>query len=296
VIGEDCSTDGTRDIVFGYQKKRPDVIRVVTSDTNVGMKRNGYRTTRACRGKYVAFCEGDDYWHRPEKLQKQVDYLENHTECGLVFSSYDVHHVKSGKRINDFINHRRWEIPKCVGVFDLLDARDRRGIILTCTVMLRRDLLMQVVESDPYLHQSTHFLMGDTQLWVEMITLAQAHFIPESLATHTLTEESATRSGDRIKLLRFEVSSNELSLHLCNKYNLPSHIKDAFEAAWCECTLLAFHTRNSELADGVRRRKNVLNWKEWLRFHGAKNSLVNHMCRAAVFIPDLFRDRNERWL
>ena len=63
IIGEDCSTDGTRDIGFEFQKKDPDIIRVITSDKNVGAKQNDYRTTKACRGKYIAFCDGDDYWH-----------------------------------------------------------------------------------------------------------------------------------------------------------------------------------------------------------------------------------------
>ena len=99
VIGEDCSTDGTREIVFEYQKKYPDIIRVITSDSNVGSKKNGHRTSQACRGKYIAYCEGDDCWHHPGKLQKQVDYMESHPACGLVYSSYDVYHPKSKKEL-----------------------------------------------------------------------------------------------------------------------------------------------------------------------------------------------------
>src|ERR1700690_2758382 len=76
IIGEDCSTDGTREIVFAYQKKYPDIIRVITSDKNVGMNINGLRTIKAGKGKYIALCEGDDYWHNPEKLQKKVDFLK----------------------------------------------------------------------------------------------------------------------------------------------------------------------------------------------------------------------------
>ena len=57
VIGEDCSTDGTREIVFEYRKKYPDIIRVITSEQNVGAIKNGYRTEKACRGKYIAYCE-----------------------------------------------------------------------------------------------------------------------------------------------------------------------------------------------------------------------------------------------
>src|SRR4030042_6002267 len=87
VIGEDCSTDGTRAIVLEYQRKYSDIIRVITSDNNVGAYENIRRTSKACRGRYVAFCDGDDFWHDPSKLQKQTDYLETHPECGLVYSS-----------------------------------------------------------------------------------------------------------------------------------------------------------------------------------------------------------------
>ena len=61
VIGEDCSTDGTREIVLEYQKKHPETIRVITSARNVGPNVNELRTDKACRGRYVAYCEGDDY-------------------------------------------------------------------------------------------------------------------------------------------------------------------------------------------------------------------------------------------
>jgi glycosyltransferase involved in cell wall biosynthesis len=73
VIGEDCSTDGTRDIVFSYARKYPERLRTVTSDSNVGMAANAARTFQACQGEYIAFCEGDDYWIDPLKLQKQYD-------------------------------------------------------------------------------------------------------------------------------------------------------------------------------------------------------------------------------
>ena len=85
VIGEDCSTDNTREIVSEYHKKHPDIFRVIASDKNIGATRNSLRTLKACQGKYIAYCEGDDYWHHPYKLQKQVDYLESHQECGLVY-------------------------------------------------------------------------------------------------------------------------------------------------------------------------------------------------------------------
>ena len=72
VIGEDCSTDGTRRIVQAYAEKYPNVIRALLPEKNLGMARNYDAVWQACRGKYIAWLEGDDYWRTPQKLQKQV--------------------------------------------------------------------------------------------------------------------------------------------------------------------------------------------------------------------------------
>jgi glycosyltransferase involved in cell wall biosynthesis len=83
VIGEDCSTDGTREIVLEYFHKYPEIIKVVTSATNVGAIENLKRTNLACQGEYIAVCEGDDYWTDQSKLQKQIDFLENHPDFSM---------------------------------------------------------------------------------------------------------------------------------------------------------------------------------------------------------------------
>lgn len=85
IIGEDFSNDETREIVFEYAKKYPNIIRVITADYNVGSRANGRRCIQACRGKYMAICEGDDYWIDSLKLQKQVDFMESHPEYSLCF-------------------------------------------------------------------------------------------------------------------------------------------------------------------------------------------------------------------
>lgn len=85
IIGEDFSTDGTREIVFQYAEKYPDIIRVITADRNVGIKANSYRCRKKVRGEFTALCEGDDYWIDPKKLQKQIDLLSEHPQCDLCF-------------------------------------------------------------------------------------------------------------------------------------------------------------------------------------------------------------------
>lgn len=288
VIGEDCSPDGAREIVFEYQRKYPDLIRVITSDKNVGARKNGYRTTKACRGKYIAFCEGDDYWQHPEKLQKQVDYMEAHPECGLVYSSYDMYYVKSGKRIINYVKYKKLEMPENPDITSILEGKGEMWLgILTCTTMVRRTLYEQVIESDPDLHQSDQFARGDTQLWAEIANMSCVHYIPESLATYNQTEESATRSRDVTKVVRLQIKDAELGIYLCNKYNLPISTRHEMEARKSNGLLrLAFHTQNAKLANEVRRNKKTFTCKEWLLYYGAKNFMLYLPFRLAA----LFRN------
>ncbi len=90
VVHDDASTDGTAAIIREYAEKYPDVIRPIYETENQYSKRDGslQRIMNSnCHGKYIACCEGDDYWIDPMKLQKQVDFMEKHQECTLVLSN-----------------------------------------------------------------------------------------------------------------------------------------------------------------------------------------------------------------
>ena len=94
LIGEDCSTDRTREICIEYQKKYPEKIKLFLREKNLGAMANHLSVIEECRGKYVANCEGDDYWTDPLKLQKQVDFLETHPDYSI--SSHNVLVVYEG--------------------------------------------------------------------------------------------------------------------------------------------------------------------------------------------------------
>lgn len=83
VIGEDCSTDQTRSICIAYQKKYPDIIRLRLPETNQGMMLNWINNISNGKGKYIALCDGDDYWSDPYKLQKQFDFMEANPDYAL---------------------------------------------------------------------------------------------------------------------------------------------------------------------------------------------------------------------
>jgi len=128
VIGEDCSTDGTRALVADYQKRSPDKIRAFLREKNLGMQENGIQTRAACHGQYIALLEGDDYWTDPLKLQKQVEFLEAHPECSTVFTAAKTLH---GCELKD------WDPPSVIREIYTLDDILERNFICTPTVMYR---------------------------------------------------------------------------------------------------------------------------------------------------------------
>jgi glycosyltransferase involved in cell wall biosynthesis len=107
VIGEDSSTDGTKEICISYAEAHPDKIRLYLRDRkltsmfsdegNFYKSLNGNFTLRSCRGDYIALCEGDDYWTDPYKLQKQVDFLEANPE--YVITGHDVNYVDENNHV-----------------------------------------------------------------------------------------------------------------------------------------------------------------------------------------------------
>jgi glycosyltransferase involved in cell wall biosynthesis len=90
VIGEDCSTDGTREICISFRDKFPDKINLILPEKNLGLTKNGLETLKKCSGKYIAILEGDDYWTDRSKLQTQVDFLEKHPGYSVCFHEVNI--------------------------------------------------------------------------------------------------------------------------------------------------------------------------------------------------------------
>lgn len=108
IIHDDCSTDTTRQIIQEYHDKYPDLIKVILQDENQYQK--GVAIVEkfmlpVASGKYIAFCECDDYWTDSRKLQLQYDYMESHSNCSLCCHN-TVYHCLN-KDIDDY-NFNSW--------------------------------------------------------------------------------------------------------------------------------------------------------------------------------------------
>lgn len=194
IIGEDCSPDNTRAIIKDYERSHPDLIKPIYHEKNVGASRNAYEfTLPLCKGKYIACLEGDDYWTSPNKLQKQVDFLEANSDYSasghqaVVF--YDNGSLKPHKfgsnqdqtyTIENMISHRKFHtsslmfraeiIEKCGGIPTNIVSCDRAIFAMLSIygkIMYFKDAMCVYRKSN--IGISTHLSSSDLQKDLNML-------------------------------------------------------------------------------------------------------------------------------
>jgi glycosyltransferase involved in cell wall biosynthesis len=152
IIHDDCSTDGTADIIREYQDRHPDLINAILQTENQYSKGTKIYATYVwpkATGQYIAMCEGDDYWTDPLKLQKQVDFLEAHPECSMCFhEAYDL--WPDGRKV-EYVRSRQTDIKPFYGLEDVV----AHHFIPTASMVFRNGLISefpQVTAGDWMLH------------------------------------------------------------------------------------------------------------------------------------------------
>lgn len=121
VISTDCCTDNTLDIIKKYQIKYPNIIRNVTPEKNIGGFKTLFYVISECKGKYIALCDGDDYWTDENKLKKQIDFMENNETYSACFHNSAIKYEMETNRVyseivkdKDYFSNeiiRKWVIP-----------------------------------------------------------------------------------------------------------------------------------------------------------------------------------------
>lgn len=171
IIGEDCSTDNTRIICEKYAKQYPDIINLLPSDRNLGMIENGNRTFRACTGKYIAICEGDDYWTHHSKLQKQVEFLEKHNNYSMCFHKAKVIYNDKFKKSRDFPNH------SLKADINLTDIIEKKWFIPSSSICFRKNSL----ELPTWIN---HIFGVDMAIQLIMATKGEIRYIDKSMSAY----------------------------------------------------------------------------------------------------------------
>ncbi len=170
VVGEDCSTDATRDILIDYRERYPHKIRLLLNERNTGARKNGEQAMRACKGEYIAFLEGDDYWTSPDKLQKQVDFLDSHPGCPLCFHNASTMYEDGRNGPLLYRPHQK--------AFSSVEDLLLDNFIPTCSVMLRKEVYGEHPDWVEPLK------MGDWPSYILIALRGEIGYIDETMAVY----------------------------------------------------------------------------------------------------------------
>jgi len=187
LIHDDASTDGTADIIKEYERKYPDTIKVIYEKENQwskGRKGSSLFNFPRSSGKYIALCEGDDYWIDPLKLQKQVDFLENTNGYSAIASNSLI--------INEITNDT---YP--------FSNKDTRDIITLEELILERQFhTASVMFRALYVHQPDFEKLGnvyDTMLWCFLLTKNPIYYVNEISCVYRRGRQGVTESTNPYK-------------------------------------------------------------------------------------------------
>jgi O-antigen biosynthesis protein len=207
VLSEDCSSDRTRYIAKDYQSRYPDRIRLLLNEKNLGMHDNFVQAWAACQGEYVALLEGDDYWTSPDKLQKQVDFLDQHPECSMCF--HNGAWILEGSDEEPRL-HCTEDLSEILTTEDIL----YRNLMLTAAIMYRRG----VVQAFPKWFSSLKLL--DWPLQVLHSQKGKVGYINQVMSVYRIHQSGVWNSQTPIWRLQETIRLLQiLDIHLEGEYH-----------------------------------------------------------------------------
>ena len=170
VCGDDASKDNTLGIIAEYAQDSR--IRILSTDSNLGMHGNWARTIEACSGKYIAICEGDDVWIDPEKLQKQINLLEQNPKASACFSNANV--IDNDGNVGEYLYVNNLN--------NLLEAKHFFELnfnpIPTCTVVFRKSAFTGFPKeyySSPFADWILHTLLIQTGPYIYLTEITSSY-------------------------------------------------------------------------------------------------------------------------
>ncbi len=214
IVGEDCSTDNTRTIIKKFMRKYPKKIILITSQENVGMAENERRIYEVSQGKYIAECEGDDFWIDPYKLQKQINYMENNPNCTLCFhNAYKVNTNKEimGTMLSKDLENKSYDCGEIAAL----------GFIPTAS----RVYLKKTMVNPPAWYMNA--VVGDLPSQLIITSKGYAYYMKDIMSTYRIgVENSATSSlFDRSNNEEKIIKNQKNIIDILDNFNIYSQFK-----------------------------------------------------------------------
>lgn len=200
VIGDDCSSDGSSELLKKYYRKYPDRIRLILRKNNYGPCKNLYDLLYRTRGNYIAYLEADDYWTDENKLQKQYDFLESHREyigCSHSFKKIDFYgNVESESFINGLGYGKEPYIFKnnCCTFKDL---EQTRWVPSHMNTLLFRNIFLDRETDYSFLYKS-HDMVGDITIFLMLLAKGNIYRLPDNMSIYRHVVKDGEQNYDSV--------------------------------------------------------------------------------------------------
>lgn len=237
LIHDDASTDGSIDILKEYESNYPGLFHILYEEENQYQKgRKGsllFNVPRS-KGQYIAFCEGDDYWTDPLKLQKQVDYMVEHPNCALCYTQAKIWLERSNSMTLDTMGDE-------VDFMKLLKAYNT---IPSASSLYRKSMLDEYVRA--ICPATKGWKMGDYPQVLYFSKNNAIHFINEATCVYRIMENSASHAKNQLKILSYYYSILSIKLFFYNYYNLKDNklldylLRQHLELIYEKCNKLSY--------------------------------------------------------
>lgn len=205
IIGDDCSQDDTREICLEYQKKYPNVIRLLFQESNKGVSGNYADLLSLARANYIAQIAGDDFWYIPNKLQMQYDYMVAHPKCGLCYTNAYTCDAEGHIRTKCFLDENH--LPHCFEEH-LLNA----GTIAPLTWMFTKELANH--------YQDNHYADESFAMALEAYANFEVNYLPVVTSVYRQHSDSLSSFVTPTQFYKQYKGVFESQIEFAGKYNL----------------------------------------------------------------------------
>lgn len=204
LIGDDGSDDGTQEILKEYKKQYKAQINICLRKKNIGATQNSYRVLKCAKGKYIAICDGDDYWTNPDKLQLQVEFLEaNDTYAAVMHKTTIVD--EAGNRVRNnfdgYFRGARYRIKEL-----------ETGVLPGQTSTIVFYNIYKDSKQQCRIHYLAHPLVGDQTLYAMLLCIGDIYCMKETMGCYRLVVKEGRKNAATVATM------NNISLEMFAYY------------------------------------------------------------------------------
>ena len=250
IIANDCSPDNSDEIIRKTIASAPDhiLVKYVHHKKNIGVIKNLKYAFDETTTEFIAFCEGDDYWTDPEKLQTQYDSISVNEKCGLLYTDVDFFDFSTGKLIQSV-----YEKTGKTRTRSFEEHLEKKGYLAPPTWIFRKQLLDHCSFEDEV---DFTFVLA-----LEAFKNSQVQYLNKVTAVRNFVPNSATSQENPTKTLHYKKGVFQIQKRFINKYSVSDELEERiFFDNYIEMYTLAVKTDDKELlqeSNSFFTQKNV---------------------------------------